>query len=344
MLKEAMLRLRILAESPEACDPARYGHPLVGDDYWILAGRWNTFHAPINPHRIHPRLGWSQGPISAENPLGLEPRTNERMQRNGRPKVAFYGDSYVNGAASQPCWLPTLIEERLGGTHVLNLGVGGYCPGQMHLLMEETLRLMDGVQLILMGVESFSFDRAALGVRSYQKPRLVVSNDGTLGVENLPIDPDPEHFYRHARLSFRSFLKREKHLQEQPPEATHYDYEAKVAINRAIIEANQRTAATYGARLIYVLFHDLPQLTAEHARSQFFLRETRERGIDVFDTREALRPYLDLSRDIAGAPGPRGASDLYAQGHLNDDGNRIVARAIAEHISKVASDLVHRHH
>ena len=53
MLKEAMLRLRILAESPEACDPARYGHPLVGDDYWILAGSWNTFHALICYLQFH---------------------------------------------------------------------------------------------------------------------------------------------------------------------------------------------------------------------------------------------------------------------------------------------------
>lgn len=68
-----------------------------------------------------------------------------------------------------------MLDERLHKTDVdvdvVHLGVGGYDPDQMHLLLRETLPLIDRPELVLMGVMTFSFDRAAQRVRSNRTGR-----------------------------------------------------------------------------------------------------------------------------------------------------------------------------
>lgn len=329
MFKEWLLRLNIWFGSPDARDPERFGQQLIGDDFWILAGRWDTYCNKIARERIHPRLGWSQGPISQANPMGLVPWTTDRMKHSAVPKVLFFGDSYVDGEASQENWLPTLLEGHLAGMHVLHLGVGGYGTGQMHLLAKDILPQVNGCKWILMGVEPHSFDRAGLRVRSYQKPRLVVDSNGSLEVTNLPINPDPENFYKYAQLSFRSYLKAEERLLETPPSSTDFGFRDKVLVNKAIIKANQSMATESGARLLYVLFRNQPEIEQENSRTQFFLDELQACDIDVFDTKATLQEHARR----AGTD----ASELYRNGHYNDQGNLLIAQALADHIKHCGS-------
>ena len=72
--------------------------------------------------------------------------------------------------------------------------------GQMHLLFRESVRLVDEPKVVLMGVMPFSFDRAVLRVRSYQKPVFGVDGDGELRITNLPIEPNPQRYYRRITV------------------------------------------------------------------------------------------------------------------------------------------------
>lgn len=316
--RELSVRWSLLRPDSEWRDPDLFGDQLDSDAHWILAGRWDSYCAKPCPTRIHPLLGWTQGHMTADNPMGLEPETRSRLRRDGRPKVLFYGDSYVGGHAARENWLPFLLDRQLDGADVLHLGVGGYGTDQMHLLFRETVPMVDAPRLVLMGVMPFSFDRVALRVRSYQKPVLVVGESGDLEVANVPIDPRPRRFYRRARLGFRSYLRAAiRHRRVDGPSVS---FDEKARINGAILDANVRLAREVGAEIAYVIFHDRPQLTRPDERAAFFRDELASRGIATFDTAEPLLAHAER----AGTD----ASELYADGHHNDLGNRVLADAM----------------
>ncbi|MEZ6016181.1 MAG: hypothetical protein R3F49_13765 [Planctomycetota bacterium] len=321
LLAEAAARVLMLSSNSSWRDPERYGHALVGDDYWLLAGRWDSFCAKIDPRRIHDTLGWTQGPLGPQNPMGLVDWTTARLRRDGRRKVMFYGDSFVSGHASEACWLPTLLEERLEGVDVVHLGVGGYGPDQMHLLARETIGLVDRPEVILMGLLTYSFDRVAQRVRSYQKPVVVPRSDGTLDVDNVPICRDPRRYFRRTKLSFRSYVRAARRRREDPPERDDYGFAGKVELNRAIVRANVRLARDVGARLVYVLFHDVAELSRMTARRQFFVEALAAEGVELIDTAPVV---LDYARRQGIDP-----SELYVNAHHNDLGNRVVCEGLA---------------
>jgi hypothetical protein len=325
-LNESAIRLSLIFPGSPWRDPERYAHPLVGDDFWLLSGRWNTYGKKVARERIHPRLGWTQGPLTRDNPHGLVSWSTKRLQRDGRRKALFYGDSYVGGGAREENWVPQLLEERLAGIDVVHLGVGGYGPDQMHLLFRETLPLVDRPHLVLMGVMSYSFDRVAQGIRSYQKPLLEVNPDGALEVTNVPISRRPWWFYATRRPSFRSYWKAAKRLTSHPPERDDFAFESKVPLNRAIIAANRRLAEQAGARLMYVLFRDFDQLHRPGRRDRFFREELAAQGVDAFDTADALLGHAQRN----GTDG----SELYVDGHHNDLGNQVIAHALAEALER----------
>jgi len=330
-LTELGVRISLLFPGSPWRDPRLYAHELVGDDFWILAGRWDSFTAKIDPRRIHPRLGWTQGPLLAENPMGLVPWTRQRLARDGRRKVLFFGDSYVAGHAGEDHGLPQLLERRLAAAgedvDVLHLGVGGYGTDQMHLLTRETLPLVDRPQVVLMGVMTFSFDRAAQRVRSYQKPVLEVGEGGTLRVSNVPICASPEAYFAGRRPSFRSYARAALDYRELKHAAPRSGFDAKAALNRAIISANKALAAEHGATLMYVLFRDWHQLHHPDRRDRFFARELAAQGIATLDT---AAPLLEHARKNG-----TDASELYVDGHHNERGNEVIAAALATAVERL---------
>ncbi len=332
---ELAVRVSLLSANSVWRDPALYAHPLVGDDFWLLAGRWDSYCGKIDPLRIHPRLGWTQGPLLPQNPLGLEPYTTERLQRDGRKKVLFYGDSFVAGHAAPEAWLPALLERALDDTDVLHLGVGGYGPDQMHLLARETLHRVDRPDIVLMGIMTHSFDRVDQRIRSYQKPVVVPRADGSLAVENVPIDPDPERFFKRARPSFRSYLEAAERMRAEPPERDDYGFARKAVLNRAIIRANRMLAEAHGAALVYVLFHDHADLFGPTSRREFFLDALVQEGVPVFDTAAVL---LEHRKQHGGE-----LYEFYSGGHHNDAGNILLAPALARRLAELGLvQLPHR--
>lgn len=324
--RELRRRVALLSVHSRWRDPALYGHPLVSDDFWFLAGRWRSYCERVAPARIHPLLGWTQGPLEPGNPLGLEPWTVRRLARDGRPKLLFYGDSYVGGHSRPEFWLPALLEERLEGADVLHLGVGGYGPDQMHLLLRETAGLVDRPVLVLMGIMCMSYDRVAQTVRSYQKPRFVLREDGELALTNVPIWRSPWLYYALKGPSFRSYVRAAERQYAMPDAHEDFGFESKVELNRAIIAANARSAREVGAKLLYVIFHDHEHLFLDTRRRRFFVEELSRQGIDFLDTSEALVQHARRHGTDA--------SELYVDGHHNELGNQVIAEALVRAVER----------
>lgn len=316
-LAEVALRASFLIEGSPTRAPIRFSHNLLDDDYWVLMGRWTDPEERIAPARIHAGLGWSQTDVTQENPLGLFPETRGLLKRDGRPKVLFYGDSYVAGQSRPENWIPAYLDARLPGTDVVNLGVGGYGTGQAYLLYGATRELVER-PLVIMSSMVYDFDRAILSVRSYQKPRLRVHDSGTIVVTNTPVDEDPDRFFRDAPLSFQSFVLKALERRYLPLEDPLFP--EKRALNRAILEATADLAASDGSDLLYVLFHPAKELAEQDFRSQFFLESLADLGIECFDTRG---PLLDHVADSA-----VGIGKMYVNGHHNDLGNQVIGEAL----------------
>lgn len=322
---EVGLRVALRFERSALRSPARFADNLASEDYWILAGRWNTYGLPIAVRRVHPELGWSQAHVEPGAPLGLIAKTRAQLSGPGTAPVFFYGDSYVAGISREENKLPFYLDAKLPDTSVLHLGVGGYGTGQMHLLFRETCDRIPAAEdpdaqrpLVIMGVMIYDFDRATLSIRSYQKPRLRVTAGGGLEVTNTPIEPDPEAFFRYARLTFRSYVAqgmRRKLFAGLDPR-----FEEKVELNRALVRANRDLAHASGADLLYVLFHSSNEVFRVDPRSTLFQEFCDELGVDCFDTRDTLLAYAEEPENDLG--------DLYVQGHHNDRGNVLVAEAI----------------
>lgn len=331
VLREVRVRVSLRYEDSIYRRPPLYGQQLRSDDFWILAGRWDTYGAKIAPSRIHPLLGWTQGPLTADSPRGLLPETESRLRDDGRPKVLFLGDSYVEGHADPADWLPPLLERRLreqvGDVDVLHLGVGGYGTDQMHLMLREFGPEVGRPDLVIMGVMIHSFDRAGLRVRSYQKPRFDVAPDGELELTNVPIDRDPERYFQEADLSFRVYTAQMDRFSAEDCAASDDGFEEKVEVNRALIEANQRLCESMGAELLYVIFHNYHDLRAHGQRVRFFMEELATRGIPALDTAPILLEHVAKK----GTDG----SELYEDGHLVAEGNGVVMEAIAEKIGRL---------
>lgn len=319
MAAEAALRISLGFEGSPTRQPIRFGHNLLDDDYWILAGRWKPDSRLIAKDRVQPELGWCQTYPAADNPLGINRRVLARLREDGRPKVLFYGDSYVAGHSRPENQIVRYMDERLPSTDVLDLGVGGYGTGQSHLLYERTADMVDR-PLVIMSAMVYDLDRSTLEVRDYQKPRLRLDDSGALEVTNVPIEPDPRRFFDDAELSFRSYALQA--MRRYVLKAEDPDFQGKLELNRAILAATAERAKSDGSELLYVLFHPLSDLVEPDYRSTFFREALDELGIECFDTRDPLLAYLNES---GAKPG-----DLYVTGHHNDLGNQVIAEALLE--------------
>ncbi|MEM9381993.1 MAG: hypothetical protein AAGB93_18705 [Planctomycetota bacterium] len=317
LLAEAVLRASFRFEGAPTRDPALYAE-YEHDDFWILKHRWAPEERRVLPGRVHPTRGWSQVRVAGDNPLGLYQRSLDQLQDQERPKVLFYGDSYVAGMVRGIAdMIPCYLDDRLPDTDVVHLGVAGYGTGQSYLMMRETIGMAER-PLVIMSAMVADFGRAALRVRDAQKPRLVLEEDGALRVTNVPIDADPRRYFRGARLSFRSFALAALRTRFAP-ETTLVTRE-KAALNRAILGAVRDTAAENGARLLFVLFHPPGEFVRPDARSEFFVRTCEELGIECLDTRDALTRHMEST----GAK----RRDLYREGHHDERGNRVIGEAL----------------
>lgn len=318
-LELALRATFLLADSPTR-HPKHYADWSSDDDYWKLHGRWLGKWAPA-PERVHPLLGWSQARVTPDNPWGLLTETRERLAPSDRPKVLFYGDSFVEGLAEPPFWIPNHMDRELPATDVVHLGVGGFGTDQIHLLFRETNGLAEA-PFVIFGVMTYDLDRAVLTVRTGLKPRLVVDDSGELQVTRTPVPRDQSEFFASAPLDFRSFLFQIVRMQVLRAIAPDQRVAEKRRLNSAILEQTVDFARQRDLEILYVVFYDPKALRLPDWREQYLKAELDRLGVPYLDTRPLL---LTASRETDQPLDHYYASD---GGHHNAAGNAVIGDAL----------------
>jgi len=326
LVLEGLLRLGIALEIERFRDPGLYADWSSEDEYWRLLWHWNpTGQAPGGAAlpaagEVHPRLGWVP-PRSQDNPLGIIGYDPARTGHASAP-VLFLGDSFVAGIDSGSS-LPALLDQRLPGRVVHNLGVGGYGLGQILLRLGAALQAFES-PAVLVGVLTTDLDRSVLTVRTGPKPHFVLQGD-ELELRGVPVPADPHAWLRANPPQTSSFLlawltRRFRGLAAGgDPLAAAHRREEKQQLNARVLDEIADECRKAGAPLGFVIFHTLGELDRPGWRVRFLRRELARRGLPFVDTLKALR---------AGGQA-REQYDPQHQ-HLTPEGTRRVAEAIVE--------------
>ena len=304
-------------------DPGLYAGWSDDDDYWKLhyrlSGRWYP-----KERSTHPLLGWSQSAPSPENPLGLG--VTRAQWAEPRPKILFYGDSFLRGLASPPYWIPAYLSDRLNTVTVLDLGVGGFGLDQIYLIFQQTVRTVPNPTVII-GVLHDDLDRSVLGSRTYQKPRFVLES-GELRLTNVPIEPDVDRYRREHPPQIRSYLVSaliRLYARYSPSLAEKLSRRAeKEAINAKIIEKLQQEALASNVPIFFLLFYEQHYLASDSWQETFLKAKLSELQIPYVDTKPILKHYAGLNSLTH--------ASFYVKndGHHNDLGNKVIAEALLE--------------
>ena len=323
---ELVLRVSFQFEGSPTRNPRLYADWYSDDDYWKLHHRWVGLWQP-SPNSIHPLLGWSQDPITTNNPLGLQPMTQKRLARDDRKKIIFYGDSYVAGRAPPPDEIPQYMDGKIASADVLHAGVGGFGTGQSYLMFRETYQLVDK-PFIIMGVLTHDLDRAVLSVRTGWKPRFVVDESGELALTGVPVPSNQEQLFTSAPLDLHSFVLcgMRTWIRRWGSQGYYPRRQEKAIVNAAILDQIQRITKTEKLELLYVVFYTYPALRNTQWGEQFLKMQLDNRGIPYVDTKPILLEFCEK--------GERPIMDLYTEdGHHNAICNHLIGDAIVAHLN-----------
>ncbi len=170
------------------------------DEYWKLYYRFDGENKP--PKRPHPILGWT---FDMDQTTLMHP--DAVYLRNRRP-VLLFGDSFANCSALSICFETILNNdpEFAEKYYLLNYGIGGYCVGQISLLIENCKKNYQD-PIIIFGFMNRDVERSILSVRIGQKPYFVVEHDSLI-TKGYPIEPNAADFFQKNPPGIRSYLYR----------------------------------------------------------------------------------------------------------------------------------------
>lgn len=301
------------------------------DDYWKLYYRFAGEFKPPSPKAIHPLLGWSQVWIEKDNPLGID-QEGLGLMLSDKIKILFYGDSYVRGIVSSPRYeIPKYMTKYLRHAVVVDLSSGGYGLDQMFLFFNLTRKRIQQAHVIFGILIEDDLDRSVLSVRTGQKPYFIL-RDNRLLLQGIPIDPDPQHYFATNPPQIKSYLFR--FILQGLSRKTHFfevhlkKIREKIIINAKIIEAIDFACKKENSPLLFVLFHQNPQITIW--QEIFLKKKLEELRLPYLDTRDFLLAYASEHRTnlnnfyVTEGPG---------RGHHNDLGNEVIAQGILRYLA-----------
>jgi hypothetical protein len=325
VLAEGLLRLLLFAAwapSTPLRRPELYAGYSSDDDYWRLHYQFDRSGYPTRRDVVHPLLGWSQDRITEDNRLGLMNETLTAISSPGR-KIAIYGDSFVRGASEPRFHIPRYTTRGFNDTTLIDFSVGGYGFDQIYLMFEQTKDLLQ-VSDVVVGVLTEDLDRAVLSFRTYQKPYFEVESESLI-LRGVPIDPDPEHYWRSNAPGIRSYLLAflvRKFAPYDPELAARLrKLPQKKAVSVKIIEQFEKQAKARNVRLLFLLFYAEGDLRMTTWQEALLKQELGHRRIPFLDTKPLLLAYADKEN----LP----LSDFYVpNGHHNNLGNQRISESL----------------
>jgi hypothetical protein len=316
---------------------------------WVYLFNWPNFvlgartvHTERDTGRhIHDaRLGHTPRPAYAAPGLTIDANglrlTGE--VRAGEPPILAVGDSFTFGeeVTDADAWPAQL--QRMVGRRVLNAGVSGYGFDQIVLRAEELAPLYKPAAIVI-GFIADDIRRTEMRrLWGADKPYYDIEKE-TLTLRNVPVPPRAapqttlDFWQRTLGYSYLAdFVMRRldllydwygDHLRVHPPGTG----ERIACLLAGRLAELQRSS---GARLLVVAEYDPvvwddPAFATEQRRlTEGLLACARQRGLGTIDSFDAMTRH-------AGDKGPRG---LYVQWHMNAEGNRLIARAIAADLAR----------
>ncbi len=321
-------------------EPQRFARNSSDDLYWQLAWNFESPELRGQAPNYDPMLGWKSDKI-------LEPdwRHSREDELGSRRPILFFGDSYVACMTpSEECFEGLFATTELADRYlVLNYGVGGYGLDQIDLLIEGAIdRWLARNPIVVIGVMiDDDLDRSSLTFRVWPKPHMRIVDD-QLVVDQVPAPGTPANDAYHqlptTSWGWRMLVHGSRRLPWNGPEVrgTTEQENAKVALNRKILE--RLTAALQGRKVefFYVLFHYEPSVLHPSVagwRSQF-LRSTLD---------QLHAPWVATNSFMADAANndPKVVASYFGGtnrtlGHFNALGNRVAFLALLDGLKRFA--------
>jgi hypothetical protein len=315
VLLEVALRVLVARDALPAAAFAWIANPLCGEAY----SRYVARIAPATePPTFDGELGWVHAARFAEGEgLPWPPVVD------ARPKAWFFGDSFMQGAGAPDRSPPALVERTRPERQSLNFGMSGYGIDQIVLSYERVAPRIPAGDPVYIGVLTVDLDRAPLAFFGASKPRWRL-NDGAFTLEPAaPARARPDvHVASYALAlvaSLTELVGTRFDRSETRCAAENKEMLGAYALDRALALARER-----GHRLRWVVFAPLWDLHKPHSwRHDFLLRALHAREQAVVDGLAVLKTHAaQEGRSFA-------AYYIPIDGHLNDDGNAVLAVAMA---------------
>ncbi len=291
-----------------------------------------TYHWDV----FHPIYGWSNLPgYRSDERVPFKVTINQqglRAKRDYSPhptpevrRIAVFGDSCVFGEeVDDDQTLPAHLERSLGNVEALNFGVRGFGLGQMILRLEEEVPQFDPQRVLLVILIPSDITRDFTDFFTHAKPAFRFA-DGRLNIDNLPVrqfDQQPwllRHSYAAAWMWGRP---------RRWPDQLELD-EAMMTpgalLSRAATFCQSRDIRLTLATIVTPGTIELMETDpSEAARNRLMVDALRQSGIDLIDLTGILQTAFHEQGESLAAP----------IAHWSGAGNRVIAGALAERLSK----------
>jgi hypothetical protein len=326
---------------------------------YMLAVRdiMTTYAAPESAERRHtkydPDLGWVNEPsvqIVDMYGSGVYLRTNSQGFRNnhefdtavpnGKYRIICSGDSFTLGYGVDNdhtwCQLLTSLDPRF---ETVNMGQGGYGIDQMYLWYKR-----DGTkfehQVHLLAFITADFDRMQSDTfGGYGKPVIDIENR-TLVVKNVPV-PRPAYAYkgpnlsplRTVELSRRVYRKLGFARDNRSPIEKKRNERTQEVLTK-IFEDLKRLNEERSSKLVLVYLPNQHELIGKGPQEwiQFIDKQSRDLGIPLINVLSTFRSSLPQRHAVKMFIPEGQLNYAAAAGHLNDQGNELVAQIIYQEL------------
>jgi lysophospholipase L1-like esterase len=310
--------------------PSLYANGFCSDNYWKILLLQET--EPLPDHIYHEILGWTT-PRSLQNPDGLV----GNYQSDDRPKILFYGDSFMEGVSSSDSSIPAYAQTLQDKYQTLNYGVSSYGVDQIFLRYQLTAQPYQQ-PIVFFGILLEDIDRCILTIRSSVKPYFKKISSDPLKFE-LAGTPIPRN-----RIEW---------VKNHPPELGSYTFsffkqmismiknqfdgfndpalkKEKIELNRYIIQQAFLFAENHNHLLIPIIFTN---------RRLFFEKENWHYTFLLELFSQMNKPYIDtyilFKTKTAGNTAEINKLFIEGDDHYNARGNQLIAKAIIDYLHSV---------
>ena len=308
---------------------ALLANPYCGEALSRLSARSSAAHAipqaaDAAGEKFDPVLGWVHS-ARLPNAEGLSwPRVVD-----DRPKVWFFGDSFMQGAGPPDQSAPAVFEQLRPERQAMNFGTAGYGVDQIWLSYQRLADRIPSGDPVFVGVLTVDVDRTVLHFFGGHKPHYRKVE----GRFELELPPTPDARQRDEAAAWRigsdawALLRSLSELVTTQFDRSEIecDAEAKIEISTYAMDRVIAQSIAHHHELIWVLFVPLPDIYKMRSwRYQALHAYLQSRGQRVIDTLILLRGRLDdpqYKPESFYVPG---------DGHLNALGNRSVGEAMAK--------------